>query len=190
MGNLRQKLGGGWIWVAAAGWLLACAPAWASAAAPLSSGGGCGSGTAQFSVVTDSAVLGGAPKADESRIVVYQAGQSVFSTPQIFRVGLDGAWSGALRDYSWQLFTVSPGVHHVCVEWESPEKKLSAETATAVVQAQAGETSYLELSIAGNSGDVTTFYLFGVDPGEGNAVAGSLPHAVALAEKQPPHLLR
>lgn len=156
---------------------------WASASTSASATNGCGTGAPRYSVVTDRAVLGGAPKSDQARIVIFQAGDPVSATQQVFRVRVDGRWTGALRNYSWQLFPVAPGLHHVCVQWESPLKSLASRTATALVTTHPGRTSWLELSVAGSAGSVSSFYLFGVRASEGSAVAASLPHSVATAGK-------
>lgn len=190
MSLLRQTQGSGVGLLAVAALLLTTAAAWGAATPPATAGNGCGSSAAQYSVVTDSAVPGNPPKATGSRIIVFQTGQSVVSDSQVYRVGIDGRWTGALGDFSWQLFPVAPGLHHLCVNWQSPVKSLSSQTATAVVQAQPGKSSYVELSVAGAAGKVASFYLFGVTPGEGSSVVSSLPHAVSLARRPPPHLLR
>jgi len=36
----------------------------------------------------------------------------------IIRVGMDGQWMGADRGDSYLFFTVDPGEHHLCVNWQ------------------------------------------------------------------------
>lgn len=143
----------------------------------------CGPGGEQFAVHTDSAALGPMTNPVAARIVIFQPGESVTSSAEVFRVGLDGKWVGALANYSWQLFVVKPGKHHVCVSWQSPLQALAAQHARAVVQAHAGQTSFLELTISRSGSKVTTFSLFGVGPTEGGDMASALPHAVATARR-------
>lgn len=183
MGNRRLKARVCVLCLAWAGCALTGLAAWAAAPTPVPSANGCGAGSPQFLVVTDSAVPGAPPKVSRSRIVIFQPGDSVTGGTQVFRVAVDGVWTAALRDYSWQAFLVAPGRHHVCVQWESPLKSLAQETATAMVQARPGQTSWLELSVSGSPGAVSSFYLFGVSPGEGRVVAVSLPHAISTPRK-------
>ncbi|HTV83648.1 MAG TPA: hypothetical protein VME18_13460 [Acidobacteriaceae bacterium] len=167
-----------------AGALLWGSGAWAAAAtAKNSSATGCGAGQPRFTVMTDSGQLEAAPKENKARIVILQPGESVTSTRQTFPVGLDGRWAGALRDYSWQLFTVAPGIHHVCVSWQSPWTALAAEKTQAVVQTKPGQTYFLELSVAGSGNSVTSFNLFGLGPYEAKYLVKSLPHAMVIPAK-------
>jgi hypothetical protein len=154
-----------------------------AATAKNSSATGCGTGQPRFTVMTDSGHLEAAPEENKARIVILQPGESLTSTRQTFPVGLDGRWAGALRDYSWQLFTVAPGTHHVCVSWESPVRALAAEETQAVVQTKPGLTYFLELSVAGSGNSVTSFNLFGLGPYEGKYLVTSLPHAMVIPAK-------
>jgi hypothetical protein len=41
------------------------------------------------------------------------------------RIGLDGAWMGATRANSYVAFSVDPGEHHLCTNWQSSQAPLA-----------------------------------------------------------------
>ena len=144
---------------------------------------GCGLNSQQFVVVTDQGMLAPLKSSEMARIVIAQPGETAEPSGERFRVGVDGTWVSALRDYSWQLLIVKPGLHDVCINWELPVRALAKETALDEVQAKAGKTVFLELDVEGDAGKVTAFDLFGLVPDEGKYLVTSLPHAVAEVEK-------
>jgi hypothetical protein len=62
-----------------------------------------------------------------------------------FRIGLDGAWIGALKGRSFFSFAVSPGEHHLCSNWQSRRDEYSAFSALANFTAESGEIYYFRL---------------------------------------------
>src|SRR5271169_2268117 len=58
------------------------------------------------------------------------------------RVGLDGAWVGANKGNSHFSFSVSPGEHHLCSNWQSSLARYAAHHALANFVAEAGRTYY------------------------------------------------
>jgi hypothetical protein len=65
--------------------------------------------------------------------VIQDLGQGDFvgAASATFRIGLDGAWIGALKGRSYFSFAVSPGEHHLCSNWQSRREEYSAFSALA-----------------------------------------------------------
>jgi hypothetical protein len=62
-----------------------------------------------------------------------------------YRIGLDGAWVGALKGRSFLSLSVSPGERHLCANWQSRRDEYTAFTALANFTAVAGEIYYFRL---------------------------------------------
>jgi hypothetical protein len=58
------------------------------------------------------------------------------------KVGLDGAWVGALQDNSYFTLSVDPGEHHLCVNRQSRFATVNRKTALARFSAQPGKVYY------------------------------------------------
>ncbi len=149
----------------------------------------CGPVKEKFAVSKQAGAMGApegtaeAAESGQARVVIAQPGNLVGFTSQTFRVGIDGAWAGAVAGSSWQAFTVAPGEHHVCVNWESHWKVLAEQYAMANLEAEAGKTYYLQLTITGAQGAITSFNLVPVDVDEGKYLMASLPGAVSHRSK-------
>jgi hypothetical protein len=70
-------------------------------------------------------------------------------TPTV-RVGMDGQWMGALRGNDFITFTVPPGEHHLCVQFQNPENADTSSTLPMAflsgMRADAGRTYYFQIS--------------------------------------------
>lgn len=63
-----------------------------------------------------------------------------------WRVGLDGAWVAALNRHSpYTTFSVTPGEHHLCVNWQSSLEYLAKATNLARLEVEAGKTYYFRI---------------------------------------------
>lgn len=63
-----------------------------------------------------------------------------------WRVGLDGAWVAALNRHSpYTTFSVTPGEHHLCVNWQSSLEFLAKATNLARLDVEAGKTYYFRI---------------------------------------------
>ena len=58
------------------------------------------------------------------------------------RVGLDGTWVGANYGESYLSFSLAPGEHHVCVDWQSSLASRQQLSGAAELTADAGKTYY------------------------------------------------
>lgn len=77
------------------------------------------------------------------------------------RVGVDGAWVGANKGNSYLSFSIDPGEHHLCANWQSRLKHLSSEAAFAGFTAEPGKTYYFRARITerGSAGAASSFSL-------------------------------
>lgn len=62
----------------------------------------------------------------------------------IFRVGVDGHWVGAEQALSYLYFSVTPGKHHLCINWQSRLLGRNRLIWLNSVAAQAGQTYYFQ----------------------------------------------
>jgi hypothetical protein len=63
------------------------------------------------------------------------------------RFGLDGAWAGANNNNSYFAVTVDPGVHHLCVSWQSALPMLKKSVDVASFTAEPGKVYYFAASV-------------------------------------------
>ena len=63
-----------------------------------------------------------------------------------WRVGLDGSWVAALNRHSpYTTFSVTPGEHHLCVNWQSSLDYLAKATNLAHLNVEADKTYYFRI---------------------------------------------
>ncbi len=131
----------------------------------------CGDPTARFTVkrIQGPADVP-APSAGSARVVVLESGlmyadgyflpkgksspKSYKRLPQSLtptvRIGMDGRWLGALRGNDFTSFTVAPGEHHLCVQFQNPPNAGASSTAPMAflssMNAAVGRTYYFQIS--------------------------------------------
>lgn len=69
------------------------------------------------------------------------------------RIGLDGAWIGANRGNSYFFFSVDPGVHHLCADWQTSVDPKDGIVALANFTAEAGKVYYYRARTLGSIQD-------------------------------------
>lgn len=77
-------------------------------------------------------------------------------TPTV-RFGMDGAWVGANKGNSYFTLLVDPGVHHLCISWQTAQKRLKKSIDVASFTAEAGKIYYYAAEIStfgGSMGEV------------------------------------
>jgi hypothetical protein len=84
------------------------------------------------------------PKAGKARI--YVVGQD-FCCGIIARVGMNGAWLGAIRGNSYLTASIDPGERHLCTQWQSRFSSRSKYVALANLTAEAGKTYYFRMRL-------------------------------------------
>lgn len=63
------------------------------------------------------------------------------------RVAVDGTWIGADHGDSYFAFTIDPGAHSVCVNWQSIASAEGRQFGTLDVNAEAGNIYYFQIAV-------------------------------------------
>ncbi len=122
-------------------------PLFAQDPAPaVSTRGGCGPSEKYFDVKTDKKLHPVSP-ADSGKALIYVF-EDIERGPTM-RVGLDGVWVGANKGKSYFFFSVDPGDHQVCTNWQSGTfKETSKRIGSAMtLKAEAGKVYYLRTQV-------------------------------------------
>jgi len=108
----------------------------------------CGPDDISFSVKTSE---GSHPPAtvEPGKARVYVAGQDLGCNGcgKVARIGLDGAWAGAIDFGSYTSFTVDPGEHHLCTNWQSFFAGSKKPVGLANLTAEAGKVYYFRVRV-------------------------------------------
>lgn len=67
--------------------------------------------------------------------------------PITARIGLNGAWVGAIEGSSHLSFSIDPGEHHLCTSWQSIFLKGNKSVALASFIAEAGKIYYFRVRV-------------------------------------------
>jgi hypothetical protein len=159
----------------------------AGPAQPVSS---CGPSNMDFDVKLDSAQHSlGQPEPGKALVYVievFERPPGELGTPTI-RVGLNGTWVGANRGSSYLSFSVDPGEHHLCTNWQSRFKRLSGQHSLANFTAEAGKTYFFRVQThvesEGRNSEVWYIELQPVNPDEGKYLIDSSPLSVSHPKK-------
>lgn len=122
----------------------------------------CGRADVQYTVKKDQGQR--IPEAESTKALVYiiQDEQTVgmcFRCTITTRIGLDGSWIGANNGGSYFFFTVDPGDHHLCANWQSGYQEVSRLVGLIGFTAEAGKTYYFRSRILYFSGTADAPYL-------------------------------
>lgn len=99
---------------------------------------------------------------------------------QLTKVGLDGTWVGANKGSSYFSFSVSPGEHHLCLNWQSRIGWYSRAVALSNFTADAGKVYYFRArTFFGWRGEEYTFDLDQINSDQGKLLVASYPHSVS-----------
>jgi Protein of unknown function (DUF2846) len=130
--------------LAAAGFSAASSLAQDQAAAARTAAG-CGPSQTQFDVKLDD-TLHIPAQPEEGKAVVYVF-EDDFTGPTM-RIGVDGTWVGATNGKSFIYFTLAPGEHSVCTEWQSNVFKKTSERVGGAksLTVEAGKVYYLRMT--------------------------------------------
>ena len=126
--------------------VLGTSPAFAQVqAATARTAAGCGPSQVQFDVKLDDTLHGLAqPEAGKATVYVFE---DDFTGPTM-RIGVDGSWAGATNGKSFIYFSLAPGEHHVCTEWQSNVFKKTSERVGGAISLnlEAGKVYYLRMT--------------------------------------------
>lgn len=112
------------------------------------------------------------------KALVYVAAEMPIVT---LKIGMDGAWMGATHGRSYFSFSIDPGEHHLCIQWQS-HRGFSRMLSFARLNAEPGKTYYFRGRIYGL---VNPQYLDLdlIDPDEGQYLVASSPLSVSHPKK-------
>jgi hypothetical protein len=106
---------------------------------------GCGPAKTQFDTKLDGTLhVLAQPEAGKAIVYVFE---DDFTGPTM-RIGVDGSWAGATNGKSFIYFTVAPGEHSVCTEWQSNVFKKTSERVGGAksLTVEAGKVYYLRMT--------------------------------------------
>jgi len=126
----------------------------------------CGDDKIKFDVSTKGNQPPPAPPAEGKAQVVLIENENHMLGPFMYatvRFGLDGAWAGANNNNSYFAVTVDPGVHHLCVSWQSALPMLKKSIDVASFTAEPGKVYYFAANVKViPTGDNSATYDFGL----------------------------
>jgi hypothetical protein len=139
---------------------------------PARAAAGCGPSQTQFEVKTDKKAHA-ITAADPGKALVYvveneRRDNEAFHVGAVtIRVGLDGKWVGANHGASYFFFTVDPGEHRVCTDWQSSLSTLSKLGSAITFTAESGKTYYLQVEVEERKEHPARVKLEAIDPAQG-----------------------
>ena len=90
------------------------------------------------------------------------------------RLSVDGLWAGANRGSSYLSFSVGPGEHHLCSDWQSLPPWLRVQPSAAHLTAEAGQTYFFRSRVVEHRG-YFTLDLEEVDSDKGQLLVSNSP---------------
>lgn len=118
--------------------LAATIPAWG---ATLPSA--CGSDNVMFKVkARKNQPAPAAPAEGKAQVVFIEMVEGLRATA---RIGMDGAWVGADKGASYFALDVTPGMHHLCANWQSSFNSLDRQVQLFALNAEPGKVYYFHI---------------------------------------------
>jgi hypothetical protein len=157
-----------------------------SAAAVAIAQAACGPSSTMFEVKTDDTTHRAAePEPDKAMVYVVEvvAKSADITGGPTMRVGLDGTWLGANRGNSYLFFSVAPGEHHLCANWQSRFSRFNRLVALASLSAEGGKTYYFRSRIIGQGQAEPYLDLDPVNGDEGRFLVVSSPVSASRPKK-------
>ena len=142
----------------------------------------CGPAETQFNVKRVSRSIAD-DESPQGKAMVYVL-EVPWEVPITLRVAADGKWMGATKPASYLAFPVTPGVHHICVQWQSRFQVISKNVALNTVTAAVGHRYYFLADLAHALGE-NGVRLRDLDPEEGKELA--LRSLAAESQLKPPN---
>jgi hypothetical protein len=101
----------------------------------------------------------------------------------LVRVGLDGAWVGAVNDTSSVSFAVDPGEHHLCANWQSRMKDDPATFAFRSFTAESGKVYYFKTTVNSDETRMLLVKLQTLNNEEGGFLAAAAAVSISHPKK-------
>lgn len=161
----------------------------ADQAAAARSGAGCGAADVEFDVKTDKKQHP-APQPEAGKAMVYVLEQQKrdpnmdYYWNATIRVGLDGAWLGATKGESYLFFPVEPGLHRVCIQWQSSLGSQSKLGSAISIEAGAGKSYYFRVEVEERTKRSFAVELQPIDDAQGQFLISSLALSMSHAKKK------
>ena len=149
---------------------------------PSAGSGGCGPNEGQYDVSTDKKNHPAA-QPESGKALVYVI-EDMEGGPTM-RVGLDGSWIGANKGKSYFFFSVEPGDHQLCTNWQSGVFKKTAErigSATGV-NVEGGKVYYFRIQVYERGERDHTVKLEPVEAAEGQFLVSSSWYSTSHPKK-------
>jgi hypothetical protein len=128
----------------------------------------CGDDKMKFDVSTKGNQPPPAPPAEGKAQVVLIENENHMLGPFMYatvRFGLDGAWAGANNNNSYFAVDVTPGVHHLCANWQSALPTIKKFVDVASFTAEPGKVYYFAANVKViPTGDNEATYDFSLSP--------------------------
>jgi hypothetical protein len=116
----------------------------------------CGPDEVKFDVKPDQPRALSKPSAGKALVYVIEGTAQGLDWVTI-RIGLDGSWVGANHGNTHFSFSIQPGEHHLCSNWQSRVKSFSSLYSLASFTAEAGKVYYFRTRV--RQSDKTSAYL-------------------------------
>ena len=103
----------------------------------------------------------------------------------VIKIGVDAQWTGAVRGNSFIAASVSPGIHHLCANWQTHEKALSEVVVLSPLEAEAGKTYFFAAHITQNTqlGGSSGLNLSPINEDEGRMLREAYPESKARPKR-------
>ena len=96
----------------------------------------------------------------------------------VTKLGMDGAWLGAVEGSSFLMASVTPGAHHLCSNWQSHIKKLSDLVALHGFNAETGRSYYFGIDVTDGGREGSYNLSIGLlDEDEGRMLVSAYPYS-------------
>ncbi len=140
----------------------------------------CGDENVRFEVATQKhAAAPTLPAAGKAQIVFIEVTHGANITA---RIGMDGQWVGADKADSYFTFDVTPGLHHLCANWQSSMTSWDRQVLLSPLDAEAGKVYYFEVKML-NSGYFHDFAFGPLNVDEAMYLIQTSPLSTATVKK-------
>ena len=139
----------------------------------------CGPGNVEFAAAKskDPSPIG---RPESGKALVYVVAVKSLA---LVRVGLDGAWVGAVNDTSSVSFAVDPGEHHLCANWQSKAKDDPAMFAFRSFTAESGKIYYFKTTVNSDETRMVLVKLQPLNEDEGRFLAAASAISISNPKK-------
>jgi len=120
-----------------------------------------------------------APQPEPGKALVYVVEQEQRTRHPLsgitVRVGMDGSWMGAARNASYLFFSVEPGEHHLCADWQSPTPWIGKTLGLTNLRVEPGQTYYVRARFVAVGVQFLALDLDRINPDEGRLLVETSP---------------